>query len=130
MPSNHQTCSENQQQDFLNSLSKAEKALVKKFKRVVTQGKGSKPVATLFSKEIQYICSISNSENSGCLHGYQTIKKLAEEAGVVNKNLFTSTRLRKHFATILQVINIKEDEMEQFANLMGHTKKTHESFYR
>lgn len=144
----NQKSSENQQEEFLKSLSESEKALSKKFKRVITQGKGSKPVAILFSKDMQeYIKVLSSirtlcvsesnqylfanpNTNNGCLHGYHSLKKMAEEAEVVNKNLFTSTRLRKHIATILQVLNITEPEMEQFATFMGHTKKTHESYYR
>lgn len=139
---------ENQQQEFFDSLSEAEKSLSKKFKRVVTDGKGSKPVAVLFSTDVQefirvllsvrnvciphtneYLFANPNSQ-SGWLSGYHTLKKLADESDVRNKDLFTSTRLRKHIATILQVLNITEDEMEQFASFMGHTKKTHQSYYR
>lgn len=76
-----------------------------------------------------YLFANANSKN-GWLSGYHVLKKLAEESGVSNKNLFTSTRLRKHIATILQVTNITESEMEQFANFMGHTRKTHETYYR
>lgn len=41
------------QEAFTESLTKAEKILSKKFKRVVTDGKGSKPVPILFSPKIQ-----------------------------------------------------------------------------
>lgn len=143
-----QTYSENQHNEFLNSLSTAEKELSKKFKRVITQGKGSKPVAILFTSDVQnfietlfsvrnicvsncneYLFANPNTEN-GWISGYHTLQKLAVESGVKDKKLFTSTHLRKQIATILQVLNITEQEMEQFANFMGHTKKTHESFYR
>lgn len=77
----------------------------------------------------EYLFANPNTKN-GCLNGYNTMKKQAEEANVNNKNLFTSSRLRKQIATILQVINITDAEREQFAKFMGHTLKTHESYYR
>ncbi|KAK4882271.1 hypothetical protein RN001_005590 [Aquatica leii] len=138
----------NQQEEFLESLSESEKVLTKNFKRVITGGKGSKPVAILFPKDTQkyinvmlnvrskyvpqtneYLFANPGTENRW-LSGYHTLKKLASESGVENKNLFTSTRLRKQIATVLQVMNITDSEMEQFAAFMGHTKKTHETYYR
>lgn len=137
-----------QQQEFSESLSESEKLLIKNFKRVVTGGKGSKPVPILFSKPLQkyidvllkvrvqcvpstneYLFANPKTENRW-ISGYHTLKKLAEQSGVQNKDLFTSTRLRKQIATILQVLNVSDNEMEQFASFMGHTKKTHENYYR
>lgn len=51
------------------------------------------------------------------------ITKLAEQSGVSNKSLITSTPLRKQIANILQAIHLTQNEMEQFANFMGHTTK-------
>ncbi|KAJ8927997.1 hypothetical protein NQ314_019463 [Rhamnusium bicolor] len=112
------------------------------------QGKGSKPVAILFPKDVQefievlfnvrhlcvsdtneYLFANPNTKN-GWINGYNTMKKLAAESRVSDVSLFTSTCLRKQIATILEVLNITDDEMEQFANFMGHTTKTHESYYR
>lgn len=140
--------SQNQQEEILATLSEVEKTLTKEFKRVVTLGKGSKPVAILFSKEMhefidkllstrhtcvpetnQYLFANPNTASS-CLNGNHTLKTLAERSGVSNKSLFTSTRLRKQIATILQVLNLTQNEIEQFANFMGHTSKTHQEYYR
>ncbi|KAF5273546.1 hypothetical protein FQR65_LT17132 [Abscondita terminalis] len=41
------------QEDFINSLTSVEKILCTKFKRVITGGKGSKPVPILFSNKLQ-----------------------------------------------------------------------------
>ncbi|CAG9764523.1 unnamed protein product [Ceutorhynchus assimilis] len=141
IPSNHQ-------QEIIDSLTENEKILTRNFKRVVTGGKGSKPVVILFPKKIQSLIDFMLSVRSECvskennylfanpktdsrwLSGYHVLKKLAQQSGVSNKDLFTSTRLRKQIATVLQVMNIGESEMEQFANFMGHTKKTHEEYYR
>ncbi|KAL1516207.1 hypothetical protein ABEB36_000126 [Hypothenemus hampei] len=124
------------------------KKLTKSFKRVVTVGKGSKPVPILFSqymqqlikilldirdlyipKENKYLFANPNTLDK-YLSGYHSVKKLADRSGVTNPTMFTSTRLRKQIATILQVLNVTDNEFEQFANFMGHTKKTHANYYR
>ncbi|KAJ8927335.1 hypothetical protein NQ314_020212 [Rhamnusium bicolor] len=113
--------SDTPQEELLDSLTDGEKLLTKSFKRVVTGGKGSKPVAILFPKSLQKYINILLSIRDQCvpktneylfanlksenrwLSGYHTLRKLAEQSGVNNKELFTSTRLRKQIATILQV---------------------------
>nr|XP_023026197.1 uncharacterized protein LOC111514190 [Leptinotarsa decemlineata] len=138
----------NHPEEFLESITKSENILTEHFKRIVTEGKGSKPVAILFPKKIQLLIDVILSVRSRCvpesneylfanakttnrwLSGYHILKKLADLSGVTNEDLFTSTRLRKQIATVLQVMNVSETEMEQFANFMGHTKKTHEEYYR
>lgn len=137
-----------QNEDFLQALTESEKTLAKSFKRVVTLGKGSKPVPILFSTQLQefidvllslrqkyvsenneYLFANPNTQNR-CLSGYHALKKLAQNSGVSDINLFTSTRLRKQIATILQVLNVTDTDIEQFAAFLGHTKKTHENYYR
>ncbi|CAG9817738.1 unnamed protein product [Phaedon cochleariae] len=138
----------NEQDEILKAISESEKILCKNFKRVITGGKGSKPVAILFPTKIQSFIKTLLSYRTKCvadtnqylfanprtenrwLSGYHILKKLAEQSGVNNRELFTSTRLRKQIATVLQIMNITETEMEQFANFMGHTMKTHEQYYR
>ncbi|VEN48702.1 unnamed protein product, partial [Callosobruchus maculatus] len=44
--------------------------------------------------------------------------------------LLTSCRLRKHIATVTQLLNLQTNEIDQLAKFMGHTSKTHESFYK
>ncbi|KAL1509086.1 hypothetical protein ABEB36_003882 [Hypothenemus hampei] len=119
------------------------KKLTKSFKRVVTVGKGSKPVPILFSqymqqlikilldirdlyipKENKYLFANPNTLDK-YLSGYHSVKKLADRSGVTNPTMFTSTRLRKQIATILQVLNVTDNEFEQFANFMGHTKNSY-----
>ncbi|KAF5307700.1 hypothetical protein FQR65_LT18359 [Abscondita terminalis] len=123
--------------EFMTSLTPHEQILSENFKRVVTGGKGSKPVAILFPKKTQmliqlmldvrdkivqpsneYLFANPNTKDRW-LSGYHVIKKLAEESGTSNKDLFISTRLRKHIATVLQVSNFSETDMEQFANFMA-----------
>lgn len=42
----------------------------------------------------------------------------------------TSTKLRKHLATISQILKMDSGELEQLATFMGHTSKTHSEWYR
>ncbi|CAH0561692.1 unnamed protein product [Brassicogethes aeneus] len=107
-----QTVPQNQQEEFLSSLSETEKMFSKTFKRIVTEGKGSKPIAILFPTYIQKFIEVLLSVRNQCvddsneylfanpntknkhLSEYHTVKKLAQEADVQDTALFTSTRLR------------------------------------
>jgi hypothetical protein len=135
---------------FVESLTNVEKIISKKFKRVVTGGKGSKPIPILFTPQLQkYISTLleireqatvvplSNPylfANPGSsdkwMSGYHVIRKLALNCGAKNPSRLSSTRFRKHIATTLQLMAMDENDMEQVATFMGHTKKTHTEFYR
>ncbi|KAL1516177.1 hypothetical protein ABEB36_000096 [Hypothenemus hampei] len=137
-------------EDFENSLTPVEKILSQKFKRVITDGKHSKPVPILFSQKIQkfitlilkvretfnivpktnpYLFANPNSLKSW-MSGVHVMRRLANASGAQKPHLLTSSRFRKHIATTLQLMDMESTEMEQVATFMGHTKKTHEEFYR
>ncbi|CAG9763731.1 unnamed protein product [Ceutorhynchus assimilis] len=97
-------------EEFLNALTEFEKNMSSCFKRVVVFGKGSKPVPILFTKQMQtYIGALL---------------KIRKDYDIVPKTN------KKQIATILQLMNFENDEMEQIARFMGHTEKTHREFYR
>lgn len=138
------------QEEMLKSLSPSEKILCKNFKRIVSGGKGSKPVPILFSPFIQdqidfmlqiraEIKTIPNSNDyifanpsssKGYFQGTNVIHSFAFNCGASNPSSLTSTKFRKQTATILQIMDLSESEMEQLAIFMGHTKKTHNEWYR
>ncbi|CAH1380921.1 unnamed protein product, partial [Tenebrio molitor] len=91
------------QEECLNSLNETEKELSKHFKRITTVGKGSRSVPILFQ----------NNQVWGPKSCYFNLCPSQK----TNCNRFTN------FAP-------KCTEMEQVATFMGHTKKTHEQFYR
>ncbi|KAJ8945472.1 hypothetical protein NQ314_009224 [Rhamnusium bicolor] len=64
------------------------------------------------------------------INGSNVLKKIAFDCGAQHPESLTSSRLRKQIATVLQILNLSEIEMEQIATFMGHTRKTHEKFYR
>jgi hypothetical protein len=130
------------QEPFVDSLTHCEQILSKKFKRVVTGGKGSRPVPILFSQKMQKFisCILKTRENSnveptsnpylftnpGSEHRWMAdvnvMRKLAKDCGAQNAALLTSTKFRKHIATTLQLMTMESNEMEQIATFMGHTK--------
>ena len=42
----------------------------------------------------------------------------------------TSTKLRKHIATLSQLLNLQERELEMLATFLGHDLSVHREFYR
>ncbi|KAJ8911356.1 hypothetical protein NQ315_011649 [Exocentrus adspersus] len=136
--------------NYLQSLTAVEKILIKKFKRVVTGGKGSKPIPILFLTKLQKFisCLIEVRRNSDIvpqsntylfanpgsqnrwMSGTNVVRHLGQECGVQNPGLLTSTKFRKHIVTTLQLMSMDETEMDQVATFMGHTRKTHSEFYR
>ncbi|XP_060519128.1 uncharacterized protein LOC132697593 [Cylas formicarius] len=137
------------QEAFTESLTTVEKIISKQFKRVVTGGKGSRPVPILFSKRTQkyiscllkirdmtdfipksnpYIFAVPGSKE--WISGAHVIRRLAIKCGAKHPQLFTSTRFRKHIATTLQLMTMQPHKIEQVATFMGHTRKTHAQFYR
>lgn len=138
-------------EECMDALTEFEKFMSAKYKRVITAGKGSKPVPILFSRKLQRFmhaileCRKTHPEivpssnpyvfaNPGSkdrwMSGPYILKKLAKDSGAKYPEHLTSTRFRKQIATILQIMTVEKDEMEQIARFMGHTQKTHEEFYR
>ncbi|KAG5863590.1 hypothetical protein JTB14_029202 [Gonioctena quinquepunctata] len=138
------------QEECINVLTESEKLLSAHFERIVSIGKGSKSIPILFPNNVQaYIEVLSSSREKNQLvpkenpfffaligskdkwvDGSSILRKYAALCGAENPKTSTSSRLRKQIATVLQVINLNETEKEQMASFMGHTKKTHEEFYR
>lgn len=50
--------------------------------------------------------------------------------GAKNPEYLRSTHLRKHIATLSQVLNLKNNELDQRANFFGHNIRVHRDFYR
>lgn len=136
--------------ECLQCLSEMEKALSQSLKRIMVLGKGSKPVPILLTKKMKNyidillkirkhtdIVPVSNKyvfANPGSsdrwMNGSYIIRKLANKCGAKNPELLISTKFRKQIATILQLMNLDNNEREQIARFMGHTEKTHLEFYR
>ena len=64
------------------------------------------------------------------LRSSDVLKKFAIESGAKNPELISSTSLRKHVATISQILNLKDNELDSLANFLGHDVSIHREFYR
>ncbi|CAG9773287.1 unnamed protein product [Ceutorhynchus assimilis] len=134
-------------EEFDNAVSLTEKVLLKSLKRVVIRGKRGRGVPVLFHSDIQdhikkvlevrdhfvpknnpYLFAMANSDSH--LIGYKVLPKHAKLCGAQNPSSITSTRLRKHLATLSQLFNLSDGEIEQLATFMGHTSGVHKNSYR
>lgn len=139
-------------EEFHEAISETEKALMKLFKRIVIKGKRGRGVPVLISRDVQLHLDLilkSRIELQKCentnycnpylfgkpstkepIIGYKVIQKYSLKCGAANPAALTCTRLRKHLATLTQLFNMSENDMEQLALHMGHTLSVHRSSYR
>lgn len=134
-------------EEFERALTASERILVKKFKRVVIRGKRGRGVPVLFNGEVQedlkLLISVRNkfvstSNNflfgnpgfENTIYGYKVLERHAKLSGAKNPKSISSTRLRKHLATLSQIFSMSENDMEQLATFMGHTNEVHKKSYR
>lgn len=136
--------------EVMNSLSATEKCLLKSLSRVEIRGKKGRTVPVLIppklqknldlllrwrqeagvSKDNQYVFARPNFGSLEPLRSSDVLRYFAKEAGLTNPNHITSTKLRKHVATVAQVLKMDKQDLETMANFMGHDITIHRSFYR
>lgn len=58
------------------------------------------------------------------------LREAAYECGAKDPKVFTSSRLRKHIASVAQSLNLKESEIQTISAYMDHTAQTHIEHYR
>lgn len=132
--------------EFENCLSESERILLNSYYRIVIRGKRGRGVPILLSpdmkKHFDFFISlrkrfIQNDNNyifhtggNGCLDGTMILYKYAAESGIDRPKSISATKLRKHLATITQLLHFNEKDLEQLSQFMGHTLKTHCNVYR
>ncbi|XP_013856027.1 uncharacterized protein LOC106511840 [Austrofundulus limnaeus] len=62
--------------------------------------------------------------------GSDCLRNFAKASGAKCVASLTSTKLRKHAATLSTVLNMTDTEMDQLANFLGHDIRIHREFYR
>lgn len=141
------TCSQADADEY--GLSMMEKALCKHFTRVeVTGKKPLRPVAMLLTKSVQEGLDLlvscrakvgitsSNNFMFARLNGKdpmladRCLNRLARECGAVRPETLVSTKLRKHVATMTQIVNLQDNELDVLADFLGHDVRVHREFYR
>ncbi|XP_044756880.1 uncharacterized protein LOC123315296 [Coccinella septempunctata] len=136
-----------QYEEFQKIMSPLESILLSKMKRVVTRGKRGRGVPVLFTTDVQKNLQLlidkrpnmvpkenpflfAKAKCKSELSGYKVLSKYAHTCGAKNPKAITATRLRKHLATLMQIFNMTDGDIEQLASFMGHTTGTHRGSYR
>lgn len=133
--------------DFESALTESEKILTMQYKRIVNSGKGSRQVVILMPKllenfintlldnrykyipqENEYVFAMPQSKIKWC-QGDVAIRYLASQMELQHPEAISSNKLRKHIATVAQILHLSKQELAQFSKFMVHTEKTHAEFY-
>lgn len=128
------------------SLSKFENELCKSHTRIEIKGKRGSKVPILLTSTLKDIVTILlkarkalkiDSEfifikprNSKPIRGSDCLRKFSVNCGAKCPKLLTSTKLRKHLATMCQVLELSESNQDILAKFMGHDIRVHREFYR
>ncbi|KAL1252247.1 hypothetical protein QQF64_020043 [Cirrhinus molitorella] len=134
--------------DVAVGLTKFEQKLCAHSSRVEIRGKRGRKVAVLLSPDMvdaltllirrRTECGVPEGNEylfarPSCLSPYRgqdRLRTFANECGAKNPELLRSTQLRKHVATLSQVLNLKNHELDQVADFLGHDIRVHREFYR
>ena len=81
-------------------------------------------VFAVTSKHIQSKRSVSY------IRGHDVLRKFSALSGCENPKSLRSKNLRKHVATMSQILNLRDHELDQLATFMGHDVRVHRQFYR
>ena len=137
------------QEEVESSLSMFEKKLASQLSRIEIRGKRGRRVPVLLTKKHRerLDCLIKHRKSVGidkdnkylfprsrstwsCLRSHELLRKFALACGAKQPNLLTTTKLRKHVATISQILNLKNNELDSLAGFLGHDINVHRNFYR
>ena len=131
------------------SLSPFEQTLLSEVYRTQIKGKKNRSVPVLLTKEMKsaldlltmarekaglkdnkYLFANVNSKHNKHYRGSDCLRNFSSRCGAENPALLTATQLRKHLATVSQILNLKESELDVLATFMGHDLRIHREYYR
>ncbi|KAL0152241.1 hypothetical protein M9458_051964 [Cirrhinus mrigala] len=134
--------------DVSLGLTKFEKKLCEHFSRVEIRGKRGRKVAVLLTPDMveslnllvnnRMKCGVQDTnvflfarpQCSSYYRGQDSLRLHAEKCGAKKPEYLRSTQLRKHVATLSQVLNLKDNELDQVADFLGHDIRVHRDHYR
>ncbi|XP_055362652.1 uncharacterized protein LOC121202050 isoform X6 [Betta splendens] len=138
----------NPQEDMNEALSDLEKKLCQHFRRIEIRGKRGRKVPVLLTPAMQTTIDllVSKRKDCGvlqenpylfarpcamtCYRGSDCLRHFAKVCGAKTPETLTSTKLRKQTATLSQVLNLSNTELDQLAGFLGHDIRIHRQFYR
>ena len=136
---------ENVPSGVADCLSPLEKHLGSSLKRVMVRGKRRRGVPILLTREMSEAVELMTTKRlelnfdgpylfagpSGhALRGSDCLRKFVRSCGAQHPRTLTSGSLRKHVATMAQLLDLRENELDQLATFMGHDIRVHRDFYR
>ena len=132
-------------------LSPLEQKLCKYFTRLEIPGKRNNCVPVLFtdkqskimncitdprcralaeiSPENEYVFALTKGSLSHT-RGHDVLRSFADNCGADHLEHLRSSNLRKHIATMSQLLNLKRNELDQLAKFLGHDIRVHREYYR
>ncbi|XP_026106347.1 uncharacterized protein LOC113078238 [Carassius auratus] len=135
-------------EDVVKSLTKLERELCNELTRLEIRGKRGKKVPVLLTKDMLESMDLLNESRStvgideanpyvfarlGALthiRGSDCLRKFSKTCGAKDPRSLTSTKLRKQIATLSQIMNLKNNELDQLAKFLGHDIRVHREYYR
>ncbi|XP_022106564.1 uncharacterized protein LOC110987795 isoform X2 [Acanthaster planci] len=129
------------------ALSEFEKALCRVLWRVEIIGKRSRTVAVLLTADMKKAMDTLTAKRSsahisednvylfalsgeGHIRACDCLRESSVQCGAEHPEYLRATRLRKQIATVSQIMNLKENELDVLANFLGHDIRTHRQYYR
>ena len=136
--------------DISRTLSTFEQKLCEVFQRIEIVGKRGRTVPVIFTNEIKKWIDLLvrtrddvgvDKENKflfarpyygskGHIRGSDCIREYSEDCGAERPNLLRSTKLCFQIATMSQILNLKDHELDFLADFLGHDIRVHREFYR
>ncbi|KAL7846096.1 hypothetical protein AOLI_G00242880 [Acnodon oligacanthus] len=135
-------------EDVAAGLSPFEQKLCSHFCRVEIKGKRGRKVAVLLTPDMVDALTLLVSKRKACgvqdancflfsrpscqshYRGQDCLRLYAMHCGAQNPEHLRSTHLRKHVATLSQILNLKNSELDQVADFLGHDIRVHREYYR
>ncbi|XP_023182580.1 uncharacterized protein LOC111606694 [Xiphophorus maculatus] len=130
------------------ALSELEKKLCKHFQRIEIKGKRGRKVPILLAPNMASSMELLVQNRRNCdvldenpymfgrpqtlnhFRGSDIIREMAQNCGAKHPGALSSTKLRKHMATMSKVLNLKDNEMDDLADFLGHDIRVHRQYYR
>ncbi|XP_019211709.1 uncharacterized protein LOC106097188 [Oreochromis niloticus] len=134
--------------DVTMGLSEMEQRLCNYFCRIEIMGKRDRNVPVLLTPSMLDALSLLVSRRPDCgicatniylfarprsmshYRGMDSLRVHAYQCGAKHPEYLRSTQLRKHVATLSQVLNLKNNELDQVADFLGHDIRVHCEFCR
>jgi len=137
--------------DITNSLSPLEQHLCKFYTRIEIPGKRNNCVPLLMTDDqthaLSFITDAEYRQRAGIhesntfvfplgkgslshTRGHDVLRHFSSCCDAENPENLRSSRLRKHIATMSQILNLRNNELDQLAQFMGHDVRVHRQYYR